>query len=426
MSADSIEASARAVLERCDILAGHSEEPDRLTRRYGTPPMAQVNDAVAGWMRAAGMTARRDNIGNLIGRYEASEARATDAGGGGTFLLGSHLDTVRDAGRYDGPLGVLVALAAVERLHARGERLPFALELLAFADEEGVRYHSGYLGSSVYAGRFRADTLSTVDDDGVPLAAAIRAYGGDPDALAGDAHSSADLLGYCEVHIEQGPVLEARDLPVGVVSSIQGQSRMTLSFTGAAGHAGTVPIDMRRDALSAASEFVLAVEAEARGTDGLVATVGQLAVAPGASNVIPGRAILSLDVRHPDDAAREAACARLHERAEQIGQARRVTVDWQALGRSRSVTCDARLSALLARAVAESGYAALSLPSGAGHDGVMLSRLTGIAMLFVRCKGGVSHNPAEAVRHEDVAVAIAVLERFLSLVAVDQADMTSG
>lgn len=418
MSADSmsIEASARAVLDRCDILAGHSEEPDRLTRRYGTPPMAQVNDAVAGWMRAAGMSVRRDNLGNLIGRYEAGAADA------GTFLLGSHLDTVRDAGRYDGPLGVLVALAAVERLHARGERLPFALELLAFADEEGVRYHSGYLGSSVYAGRFRADTLSTVDDDGIPLAAAIRAFGGDPDALAGVARASGDLLGYCEVHIEQGPVLEARGLPVGVVSSIQGQSRMTVGFTGEAGHAGTVPVSMRRDALSAASEFVLAVEAEARGTDGLVATVGQLAVEPGASNVIPGRAILSLDVRHPDDATREAACARLRERAEEIGRARRVAVDWQELGRSRSVTCNARLSKLLARAIEESGYPTLTLPSGAGHDGVMLSRLTGIAMLFVRCQGGVSHNPAEAVTHEDVAVAIAVLERFLSLVAVDRGE----
>jgi len=415
-SIESIEASARAVLERCDILAGHSEEPDRLTRRYGTPPMAQVNDAVAGWMRAAGMAVRRDNIGNLISRYEASEP------GAGTFLLGSHLDTVRDAGRYDGPLGVLVALAAVERLHARGQRLPFALELLAFADEEGVRYHSGYLGSSVYAGRFRSDTLGTMDDDGIPLAAAIRACGGDPDALAGDARSPGDLLGYCEVHIEQGPVLEARDLPVGVVSSIQGQSRMTLSFTGAAGHAGTVPVSMRRDALSAASEFVLAVEAEARGTDGLVATVGQLAVEPGASNVIPGRAILSLDMRHPDDAIRQAACAQLRARAEEIGRARRVTLEWQTLGQSRSVSCDARLSALLARAVAESGYPILTLPSGAGHDGVMLSRLTGIAMLFVRCKGGVSHNPAESVTQEDVAVALAVLERFLSLVAADRGE----
>ncbi|HST89845.1 MAG TPA: allantoate amidohydrolase [Ktedonobacterales bacterium] len=419
----SIEASARAVLERCDILAAHSEEPDRLTRRYGTPPMTHVNDAVAGWMRAAGMTVRRDNIGNLIGRYEASETSAAGAGASGTFLLGSHLDTVRDAGRYDGPLGVLVALAAVERLHARGQRLPFALELLAFADEEGVRYHSGYLGSSAYAGRFRADTLAAVDDDGIPLAAAIRAFGGDPDALAGDARAPGDLLGYCEVHIEQGPMLEARDLPVGVVSSIQGQSRMTLGFTGEAGHAGTVPVSMRRDALGAASEFVLAVEAEARGTDGLVATVGQLAVEPGASNVIPGRAILSLDVRHPDDATRAAAGARLREHAQEIGRSRQVTLDWRELGQSRSVTCDTHLSALLARAATDSGYAALSLPSGAGHDGVMLSRLTGIAMLFVRCKGGVSHNPAESVRQEDVAVAIEVLGRFLSLVAAERGEL---
>ena len=406
-----VDVSARIVMERCDVLGSYSEEPDRRTRRYGTPAMRQVNERVGEWMRAAGMTVRQDNIGNLIGRYVGAQPEAK------TLLLGSHLDTVRDAGRYDGPLGVLVALACMERLHARGERLPFTVELVAFADEEGLRNYAGYLGSSVFAGRFRRDSLSTRDADGIPLADAIRAFGGDPDALAGDARSGGDLLGYCEVHIEQGPVLEAEGLPVGVVSAIQGQSRVEVRFTGEAGHAGTVPVALRRDALCAAAEFVLAVEALARARQGLVATVGQLAVEPGASNVIPGRVTLSLDVRHPEDDVREEALRVLREQAERAGQARNVAAEWQLRGTSRSVRCSPRLAGLLGRAIEVAGYPVRSLPSGAGHDGVMLSRLTEIAMLFVRCERGISHNPAESVTTQDVAVAVEVMERFLHLLA---------
>ena len=404
-------ARARVVLERCDLLATLSEEPDRLTRRYGTDALRQSQEATAVWLSGAGLAVRRDAVGNLIGRYAGAAADAR------TLVLGSHLDTVRDAGRYDGPLGVLVALAAVERLHARGERLPFAVEVAVFADEEGLRFGTAYLGSPAYAGTFDPAWLGLVDGDGMTLAEAIGAFGGDPDALTSGRRGRGDLLGYVEVHIEQGPSLEALGLPVGVVTAIAGRSRLDVAFAGEAGHAGTVAMPLRRDALCAAAEFVLAVEAAARERAGLVATVGQIAAEPGASNVIPGLVRLSLDVRHPDDGRRADACRRLREQAQAIAERRRVAVDWRLTQENPAVACDAALSDRLARAVSEAGYPAHRLPSGAGHDGVVLSAVCPIAMLFVRCAGGVSHNPAEAVAVADVAAAIEVLDRLLTLVA---------
>jgi allantoate deiminase len=407
--------AARVVLGRCEILAGYSEEPDRLTRRVATPALRQAGEAVAGWLRDAGMSVRRDAIGNVVGRYEA--ATGEHPAGARTLLLGSHLDTVRDAGKYDGPLGVLVAIACVQGLHDRGERLPFAIEVVAFADEEGLRFGTAFLGGEVFIGSFDPDNLSLTDADGVSLAEAVRADGGDPDALGPHGRSSDDLLGYCEVHIEQGPVLEANDLPVGVVTAIAGQGRFEVRFIGEAGHAGTVPMGLRRDALCAAAEFVLATEAIARGQPGLVATVGRLAVQPGASNVIPGEVALSLDVRHQDDAVRADACGRLREAAERIGAARRIELRWEQVSARPTVPCSAHLGRILARAIEARGLPAFELASGAGHDAVTLAGLTDIAMLFVRCRGGVSHNPAEAVSEEDVAVAFDVLGRFVGLLA---------
>jgi allantoate deiminase len=409
--ATTIEADARAVMERCDILGGISEEPGRLTRRYATPAMRQANEAVAEWMRAAGMTVKQDIIGNLRSYYPGSQPRAR------ALLLGSHLDTVRDAGKYDGPLGVLVAIACVQRLRERGERLPFAIEVLAFADEEGLRFHSAYLGSRAVAGTLDPEMLDIADAEGITLAEAIRAFSGDPDRLAADKRARDDLLGYCEVHIEQGPALEAANLPVGMVSAIQGQSRFAASFTGEAGHAGTVPMDLRRDALCAAAELVLAAEALARAQPGLVATVGQIAAQPGASNVIPGTVTLSLDVRHPDNTVRQAACWHLRERAEQIGAARQMALDWQSVADHPTVPCAPDLTRLMGEAIRSAGYPVRPLPSGAGHDAVALADLTDVTMLFVRCKGGISHHPAEAVAVADVAVAIEVLEQFLGLLA---------
>ncbi|GHO85333.1 Zn-dependent hydrolase [Dictyobacter formicarum] len=400
---------ARTVMERCDILARYSEDTDCLTRRFATVPMRQVNDVVAAWMLAAGMTVHRDHIGNIIGRYEAQEADAR------TMLFGSHLDTVCAAGKYDGILGVLVPLACVERLHEQGRRLPFAIEILGFADEEGVRYHTAYLGSQAVAGTFDSAALQFTDDDGISMAEAIRLFGGQPDpVLLQTARWQRDgLLGYCEVHIEQGPVLEAQDLPVGVVSSISGQHRYMLHFSGQAGHAGTVPMNMRHDALCAASEYILSVESLARKTAGLVATVGKLQVLPGASNVIPGHVSASLDVRHQDDMVLARACADLREQALKVGLERGIAVDWQLVQQDKTIFCAPHLSSFVARAIEAEGLPVYTLASGAGHDAVVLSDLTDVAMLFVRCKGGISHHADESVRTEDVAVSIRVVERFL-------------
>lgn len=410
------EMAARSVMEHCDILGSYSEEPDCLVRPFASQSMRQANASVTTWMQAAGMTVQQDAIGNLIGRYEGRSEGAK------TLLLGSHLDSVRDAGKYDGPLGVMIALACVERLHQRQERLPFAIEVLGFADEEGLRYHTAYLGSRAITGTFDSSVLELTDTEGIPMTEAIRAFGGtpDPQALQTPRWQPSDLVGYCEIHIEQGPVLEARNLPVAVVSAIAGQSRITVHFVGEAGHAGTVPMSLRRDALCAASEFILAVEALGRDTAGLVATMGQVSVHPGASNVIPGQVTLSLDVRHQDDTTRERACRELEARASEIAQKRSVSSTWQLLQEHSAVPCSPPLMHLWEQAIEERGYPLLSLPSGAGHDAAVMSELTPIGMLFVRCRGGISHNPAESVMQEDVAVAIKVAEQFLYLLAKEE------
>jgi allantoate deiminase len=413
----SVDASARTVMERCEILASYSEESDRLTRRFASRAMQQVNETVKTWMHAAGMNVEQDNIGNLIGRFEAIRADAK------TLLLGSHLDTVRDAGKYDGPLGVMIALACVERLSARQMRLPFAIEVLAFADEEGLRYNNAYLGSKCMTGTQDPNVLHLTDTEGITMAEAIRSFGGDPDpeSLRIARWHSDELLGYCEVHIEQGPVLEARNLPVGVVTAISGQNRLSVSFTGEAGHAGTVPMSLRHDALCAAAEFVLSVETLARSLPGVVATVGQASVQPGASNVIPGKVTLSLDVRHQENEVRELVNDQLEEMAREICDARELSLDWQLLQEDKTIPCAPGLTKLLEQAIEDLNYPLLSLPSGAGHDGVTLSELTNIAMLFVRCRGGISHNPAESVTVEDVDVALHVLEQFILLLSTKNA-----
>jgi len=394
---------ARTVMERCDVLATFTEEPGAITRPFATDSMRRVNDLVTGWMTTAGMTVTHDNIGNLRARYPGT--------GEGVVLLGSHLDSVRDAGRYDGPLGVMVAIAAVQALHNAGKKMPFAIEVLAFADEEGLRFGATYLGSRAIAGRLGEDDLRRTDSDGATMAEAIRLFGGDPDRIGEDRWSDGRPLGYVEVHIEQGPVLESLGLPVGVVSAIAGQSRYELTFTGEAGHGGTVPMAQRRDALVGASIFVEAVDAVREQAD-LVATVGQLSVRPGAANVIPGEVTLSLDVRSPDDERREVECKQLLDLAGEIARHRNLELTVAPVSARAAVACSPRITGLLREAI---GEGATAVASGAGHDGVYMSEITDIGMLFVRCKGGVSHNPAEAVEEADVAVAIEVLGRFLEL-----------
>jgi len=402
---------AETAMRRCDDLASCSEDGDAITRPFASDAMRHAHSLVSDWMEAAGMAVRRDNVSNLRGRYEASAAGAP------TLLLGSHIDSVRDAGRYDGPLGVVVAIAAVQLLRDAGRRLPFAIEVLAFADEEGMRFGSTYLGSRAVAGTFDRRDLERTDAEGVSMRQAIKDFGGDPDKIGDDAWKAAPPLGYVEVHIEQGPVLEARGLPVGVVVGISGQNRYTVTFTGVAGHAGTVPMSLRRDALTAASEFVLAVESEARAESQVVATVGKIHAHPGATNVIPGRAQLTLDVRSGDRAALLVATRRMLDLAEEIATGRKLEVRIAVDARNEPVMCDDGLVRLLSRAIEDAGYSLAPLTSGAGHDGVEISRIAPIGMLFVRCKGGISHNPAESVTVEDVGVAIEVLCRFLDLLA---------
>jgi allantoate deiminase len=400
-------------MQRCEVLASFSEEDGRLTRPFASDSMRRAHEQVTVWMREAGMAVRTDNVGNLRGRYESA------AGADATLILGSHLDSVRDAGKYDGPLGVMVALAAVQRLHDTGARLPFAIEVIAFADEEGLRYGTSYLGSRALAGAFDPADLDRTDKQGVTMAEAIRAFGGDPGRVLEDRWSGSRPLGYCEVHIEQGLTLEARDLPVGVVSTITGFSRWVFTFTGKAAHAGTTPMDRRQDALAAAAEFVLAAEADARATESLVATVGQLALSPGAMNVVPGQVVLSLDVRHHDDSVRAEHVRRLLQGARDVADGRGLPVESQLIDEEGSIACSPRLMSVLARAVEELGHPLIQLASGAGHDAVVMSRITDVAMLFVRCKGGVSHHPAESVTDDDVAVALDVLSKFLELLAAN-------
>ncbi len=398
-------------MARCDELAAYTEEPGRITRSYGTPALTAAREAVAQWMRDAGMEVRTDAVGDLRGRFAGMHPAAP------ALLFGSHLDSVRDAGRYDGSLGVLVSIEAVDRLRDRPQNLPFPIEVIAFADEEGLRFQTTYLGSCALAGSFDPAFLDLIDANRVTLREAIKAFGGDPDAIAAAALRPGEALAYVEVHIEQGPYLESVDAPVGVVTAISGQSRILSALSGEAGHAGTVAMHLRRDPLPAAAEIVLAAEDLARHTPGLLATVGTIEVVPGASNVIPGQTRFSLDVRHPEDVVRAGAVSALERRVREVAAIRSLGVEWRIARDHRAVACDASLRTRLAEAVAAAGLPVERLPSGAGHDAVVMSEVVPVAMLFVRCAGGISHHPAESVTTSDVAAAIEVLDRFVDTLA---------
>jgi allantoate deiminase len=350
-------------------------------------------------------------MGNLIGHYPAATRH------GKILLLGSHLDTVRNAGKFDGPLGVIIAIACVEHLRRNHLRLPFAIEVCGFADEEGVRYQGAYLGSRAVAGFLSDVDLLRKDSRGVSLADAIRHFGGQPARLKQARFDADRLLGYVEAHIEQGPVLEEENVAVGIVTAIAGQSRFQFTFTGRAGHAGTTPMHLRRDALCAAAEFILAVERYAARKAGLVATAGQIQAEPNASNVIPGTVTLTLDVRHQTDSIRRTAGAQLQKLARKIAAKRRVKASAQLVQQTPSVACASKLSSLLERAAKIHQPRIIRLPSGAGHDAAILAGITPAAMLFIRCKGGISHHPDESVSRQDVRVALAVLNDFLRLLA---------
>ena len=398
---------ASEICRRADELSGISEEPGRLTRTFLSVEQRQASDRVAKWMREAGMSARIDAIGNVVGRYEGKMP------GLPALILGSHLDTVRDAGRYDGMLGVLTAIACVDRLNRDGMRPDFAIEVIGFSDEEGVRFGTTMLGSRAVAGTFDFAVLARRDDDGVTMECALREAGLDPAVIATAARRPAEVLAYVELHIEQGPILEAHGLPVGCVTSISGATRFEVEIAGEAGHAGTVPMKARRDALAAAAECVLAIEARCGREEGLVGTVGRLETRPGAINVIPGDVRFTIDVRAPEDGQRACCADEVAAMIGDIAKRRGVAAILRKIHDMAAAPCAPWLMEQVDRAIAAQDVPPFRLPSGAGHDGMAMITLTDIGMIFVRCAGGVSHNPAEAITEADAEIGAQVLLRFI-------------
>jgi len=408
---------AQRIVARCREIAACTEVPGETTRTFLAPSMHDVHALLRGWMEAAGMPVAVDAIGNLRGVYAA----ASD--GAPRLVIGSHLDTVPNSGAFDGVLGVVLAVALVEELH--GERLPFAIEIVGFSEEEGVRFGKPYLGSFAFAGAFDKDLLERTDAQGVRMDQVIRAFGLNPVAIP-SAKMSEDAFAYLEVHIEQGPVLESEGLQLGVVSAIAGQTRMQLSFTGQANHAGTTPMHLRHDAMAAAAEWTCEVERYAKTTPGLAATVGRVQTYPGAGNVIAGRVVASLDVRHAEDAIRRGAVAAMVTAAREAGAARGVHVGVVSGSDEDAVPTDTALSDLLREASASAGYTARTMVSGAGHDARVVASRLPIAMLFLRSPKGLSHHPDESVLVEDVEAALATSLAFVQLLSRQEAHLRIG
>ena len=348
-------------------------------------------------MEPLGVKTAVDAAGNLRALYPGEEATAQ------RLLIGSHLDTVPNAGAFDGILGVVLAVGLLEGLG--GRKLPFAIEVVGFSEEEGVRFGTPFIGSRALVGRVGDDLLEIKDAGGISVRRAIESYGLNP-AEIDQAALSEDVCGYLEFHIEQGPVLEQLGLPLAVVEAIAGQSRLEFTFTGHANHAGTTPMDLRRDAMAGAAEWIVAVESLAKDTAGLVATVGSVQTRPGAVNVIAGEARLSLDVRHARDEVRTRAVDSVIRSAEEIAKRRGLSVHWVVRMDQRAVAMDPFLSDQAADALRKSGCKPHRMVSGAGHDAMILAEKVPTAMIFLRTPGGISHDPAESVAVADVAKAI--------------------
>ncbi len=397
---------ANEVLSRCDQLGLISQSPGMVDRRYLTPQHRQANDMVAQWMQQAGMQTWQDPAGNQWGRYKSTNPDAK------AFVFGSHLDTVPNGGKYDGMLGVVAPLTIVQYCHDQGIRFPFHIDIVGFGDEEGTRFGSTLLGSRALTGRWQEDWRNLRDKDQVSLPDALKNFGSSFDNIAHAKLDPTTLLGYLEVHIEQGPVLENQALPVGWVTAIAGAKRYDITVNGMAGHAGTVPMPMRQDAMTACSEMVLAIESIAT-EHAVVATVGRMDVKPGAVNVIPGQVAFSLDIRSEYDDMRDKALDAILAKMRDIAERRRVDINWQMTHKANAVHCNPALSQTLAQAIELNGIKPLSLPSGAGHDAMAMDAICPVSMLFVRCKGGISHHPGESVTHADVQATLQVLQRFL-------------
>jgi allantoate deiminase len=396
MMSNDLRAQAEKVIARCRYLAQFTEEPGQITRTFLSPAMRYCMQAVQGWMEAAGMAVWTDAAGNLRGRYPGAA--------GPYLMIGSHLDTVPDAGAFDGMLGVMLGLALVEAL--QGEKMPSAIELVGFSEEEGVRFRFPFIGSRTVVGRLDPGLLATQDRDGISLAQALASFGLDQLQIK-DSVLSDEVAGFLEFHIEQGILLESEDRSLGVVQAIAGQTRAEIIFTGRAGHAGTTPMRLRNDAVAGAAEWVVEVERLALDTPGLVATVGDLRTHPGAGNIVAGQLRASLDVRHAEDAVRHLAVETLLARAASIAMRRGLTVASKMQMDQPAVAMDPGMCALAAEAIRSVGVTPLSMVSGAGHDAMILAERVPTTMIFLRSPGGVSHHPEESVRTEDVENALA-------------------
>lgn len=402
---------AAAAIAECRRLAAMTEEAGRTTRRFLTPPVAEVHAHLRTRMHALGMPVWVDAAGNLRGLW--NPGKGPRLSNGPRLIVGSHIDTVPDAGAYDGVLGVVLAIELVAA--ARREGLSLAIEVIAFSEEEGVRFGVPFLGSRAAAGRFDPALLALRDPDGVTLEGALRNFGLDPSELD-KALVSAEALGFLEIHIEQGPVLEAENLSLAVVTAIAGQTRCEVGFHGQANHAGTTPMHLRQDALAGAAEWIGAVESLARshlGEATLVATTGKILAEPNAGNVIAGQVRVSLDVRSDRDSVRQDAVEELIRKAEAIAVQRGLRWESKVQMEQPAVPMDEQLTALLAEAVEAAGHPARKMPSGAGHDAMVMATRLPTAMLFLRSPGGISHHPAEAVREQDVAAALHAAALFL-------------
>jgi allantoate deiminase len=403
---------ARQAFDRCGEAAEYSENPGEVTRTFCSPAMARLHGALRGWMESAGMKCRLDAAGNLLGRWDTSTVPDAAA-----LIVGSHLDTVPNGGRYDGMLGVLLGVALVTAIARSGTRLPFALEVVGFSEEEGVRFGTPFIGSRALIGDCDQVLLDRADAAGISVRAALESFGCNPKNMTTAEMHSAQVVGFLEAHIEQGPMLQDHRLPLGVVTAIAGQTRARVRFLGTAGHAGTVPMQSRRDALAAAAEWISNVETVGRDTGGLVATVGAVEVIPGAVNVIPGEVRVSLDIRHADDAVRTAAFDQLQHFGNELAARRNVKIEISIAHEHRATAMDKALTDLLHQSIKDTGVASTQLVSGAGHDAAVMARRFPAAMLFIRCRDGISHHPDESVMVEDITAALTAMWHFVQRLA---------
>ncbi|SPJ32783.1 allantoate amidohydrolase [Kushneria phyllosphaerae] len=404
-----------AIVAACDQLAAISADEGQLTRCYLTPEHARANAQLAQWMQGAGMQTWQDGAGNQWGRLEGSDPSLP------ALVLGSHSDSVINAGRFDGPLGVLLAIGVVARLNAAHHRPARTVEVVAFADEEGTRFGTALLGSRAVAGTWDSAWWDITGRDGVTLRQAFVDFGLDPERVGEAARAPESVAGYLEAHIEQGPVLEAERRSLGVVTAIAGARRFVITIKGDAGHAGTTPLVLRRDALCGAAEAIVAIETLARAA-GIVATVGSLETFPGAVNVIPGEVRMTLDIRAERDEDRDRVLEAIRESCDRVGESRGLAWHWQETHSAPAVACSPRLVEALTQAIdttiGTDRGAVMRLASGAGHDGMAMAGICDIGMLFVRCDRGISHHPDESVQSRDVDDALNAMSRAVSALVV--------